>query len=65
MDNNTLQNNKKTIVTYQEKYKKGNMINKKEMLRLITENIDKITIEMRERTTYSDKTEEIVISVRY
>lgn len=55
----------KTKVTYQEKYKKGNVINKKEMLRLITENIDKITIEMRERTAYSDKTEEIVISVRY
>jgi hypothetical protein len=55
----------KTKVTYQEKYKKGNVINKKEMLRLITENIDKITIEIRERTAYSDKTEEIVISVRY
>lgn len=55
----------KVTINYQEKYKKGNVINKKEMLRLITENIDKITIEMRERTAYSDKTEEIVISVRY
>jgi hypothetical protein len=55
----------KPKLVYQEKYKKGNVINKTEMLRLITENIDKITIEMRERTAYSDKTEEIVISVRY
>lgn len=56
---------KKTKVNHQEKYKKGNVINKNEMLRLITENIDKITIEMRERTAYSDNTEEIIISVRY
>ncbi len=55
----------KAKLTYQEKYKKGNVVNKKEILRLITENIDKITIEMRERTAYSDKTEEMVISVRY
>lgn len=56
---------KKASIVYQEKYIKGNVINKHEMLRLITENIDKITIEMRERTSYSDKTEGIVIEVRY
>lgn len=55
----------KATINYQEKYGKGNVINKNEMLRLISENIDKITIEMRERTAYSDKTEEIVISVRF
>ena len=55
----------KPKLIYQKKYKKGNVINKKEMLKLITENIDKITIEMRERTKYSDDTEEIIISVRY
>lgn len=57
--------NPKATIVYQEKYYKGNVINKQEMLRLISENIDKITMEMRERTAYSDKTEEIVISVRY
>jgi hypothetical protein len=56
---------KKASIVYQEKYKKGSVINKQEMLRLITENIDKIIIEMRERTVYSDKTEGIVIEVRF
>lgn len=56
---------KKASIVYQEKYKKGNVINKQEMLRSITENFDKITIEMRERTAYSDKTEGIVIEIRY
>lgn len=55
----------KAKLTYQEKYKKGNVVNKREILRMITENIDKITIELRERTAYDDKTEEMVISVRY
>ncbi len=55
----------KVTIIYQEKYKKGNVINKQEMLRVIKQNIDKITIEMRERTKYSDETEEMVISVRY
>lgn len=55
----------KVTINYQEKYKKGNVINKNEVLRLITENIDKITIEMRSRTAFSDETEEMVISIRY
>jgi hypothetical protein len=55
----------KTTIKYQEKYYKGTVIDKEEILRLISDNIDKITIEIRERTAYSDKTEEIVISVRY
>ena len=55
----------KAKLTHQEKYKKGNVVNKKEILRMITENIDKITIELRERTAYSDKTEEMIISIRY
>lgn len=55
----------KTTINYQEKYKKGNRISKEEVLRLMTENIEKIRVELRERTAYSDNTEEIVISVRY
>lgn len=55
----------KVSINYQEKYKKGVVVDKNEILRLISENINEITIEMRERTAYSDKTEEIIISVRY
>lgn len=55
--------NPKIIV--KAKYKKGNVINKHNMLKLINDNIDKITIEMRERTVYLDNTEEIIISVKY
>jgi hypothetical protein len=49
-------NRAKTMVMCQEKYRKGTIINKKEMKRLIDENFDKITMEMRERTKYSDGT---------
>lgn len=55
----------KTTIKLQEKYKKGVNINKPEVVKLITENIDKITMELRERTAYSDNTEELVISIRY
>ncbi len=55
----------KVTINLREKYKKGTVVNKQEVLRLISENIDKITIEMRERTAYSDNTEELTISIRY
>jgi hypothetical protein len=55
----------KVSIVYQEKYKKGNIINKDEMKRLINDNIDAIKMEMRERTKYSDGTEGITIEVRY
>lgn len=55
----------KTKVVYQEKYNKGCTINKSEMKRLIDENINTITMEIRERKKYSDNTEGIVIEVRY
>jgi len=58
---------KQTIpkVVYQENYNKGSIINKNEMKRLIDENFDKIIMEIRQRTKYSDGTEGIVIEVRY
>lgn len=55
----------KAKVVYQEKYNKGCTINKSEMKRLIDENLNKITMEIRERKKYSDNTEGIVIEVRY
>jgi len=55
----------KTKVVYKENYNKGTIINKTEMKRLIDENFDKITMEIRQRTKYSDDTEGIVIEVRY
>ena len=55
----------KVTINLREKYKKGSVINKQEILRMVTENIDKIIIELRERTAYSDNTEEVVISIRY
>lgn len=55
----------KVTINAQEKYKKGVNINKQEVLRLLTENLDKITLEIRERTAYSDNTEELIISIRY
>jgi hypothetical protein len=55
----------KVTIKLQEKYKKGVNINKQEVLRMVTENLDKITMEVRERTAYSDNTEELIISIRY
>lgn len=51
-------------IMYREKYNKGCEINKNEIHRLISENIHKIKVELRERTKYSDNTEEIVVSIR-
>ena len=55
----------KSKVEYQENYNKGTVVNKGEMKRLIDENFDKIVMEIRQRTRYSDDTEGIVIEVRY
>lgn len=55
----------KAKAIYQEKYKKGTMVDKNEVKRLIDENIDKITMEMKERSKYSDGTEGIVIEIRF
>lgn len=55
---------KKVSITYQEKYKKGSIIDKQEILNFITENIDNITIEIREITKYSDKKESMVIYIK-
>ena len=54
---------KKVSITYQEKYKRGSVIDEQEMLKFITENIDNITIEIREVTKYSDKKESMVIYI--
>lgn len=56
---------KKSKIVYQEKYNKGSVIDKHEVKRLLNENLDKIVIEIRERTIYSDDTEGIVIELRF
>jgi hypothetical protein len=55
----------KTKVVYQESYNKGSIINKSEVKRLIEENFDKIVMEIKQRTKYSDDTEGIVVEIRY
>ena len=55
----------KTVVTYQEKYKKGVFVNKEEVKRMIDDNIEKMTMEMKERKKYSDGTEGLVLEIRY
>jgi len=55
----------KTTIVYQEKYKKGVFLNKEEVKRMIDENIDKMSMEMRERKKYSDGTEGLVLEIRY
>ena len=55
----------KTVITYQEKYKKGVFVNKEEVKRMIDDNIDKMTMEMKERKKYSDGTEGLVLEIRY
>lgn len=56
----------KAKIVYQEKYKKGQVVmNNAETLRMLEENIKDIVATMRERTKYSDGTEEIVLSIRY
>ncbi len=55
----------KDEIQYQENYKKGNVINKNEIKRMIDENIEAIIITMSKRTKYKDGTEGIVIEVRF
>jgi len=56
---------KKSKIVYQEKYKKGSVVNKHEVKRILDENLDKILVEIRERTKYSDNTEGIVVELRF
>jgi hypothetical protein len=55
----------KTKVIYQENYKAGIVIDKFELKRLIDENLHKIRMEIKQRTKYSDETEEIVVKIRF
>lgn len=53
----------KPKIVYREKYYNGTVVNKSEIQRLINENIDKITMEIKERTKYQDGKETIVIKI--
>lgn len=53
----------KPKIVYREKYYNGTVVNKSEIQRLINENIDKITMEIKERTKYQDGKEIIVIKI--
>ena len=53
----------KPKIVYREKYYNGTAVNKSEIQRLINENIDKITTEIKERTKYQDGKESIVIKI--
>ena len=53
----------KPKIVYREKYYNGTAVNKSEIQRLINENIDKITTEIKERTKYQDGKETIVIKI--
>lgn len=55
---------KKNNIKYQENYIKGCYIDKKEIKRIIDENFDKIVIEIRQRTIYSDDKEGILIEIK-
>lgn len=55
----------KSKIIYREKYYKGNVVNSLEIKRMVDENIDDMTMEMRERTKYVDGTEGIVVELRY
>lgn len=55
----------KITIVYQEKYKKGVFLNKEEVKRMIDDNIDKMTMDMKERKKYSDGTEGLVLEIRY
>lgn len=56
---------KNNKIVYQEKYKKGSVVNKHEVKRILDENLDKIVVEIRERTKYSDDTEGLVVEIRF
>jgi hypothetical protein len=55
----------KPRVILQEKYKKGVVVDKNEIKRMVDENIEKIVVEIRETLKYSDGTEGIVIEIRF
>ena len=55
----------KNSITYQETYKKGTVVDKLEIKKMLDDNIDNIVVEMRERTKYSDGIEGIVIELKF
>jgi len=56
---------KKRKIFYQEKYKKGIVIDKNEIKKIFDDNFDDIIIEIREKIIYSDKTEGVVIELKF
>jgi hypothetical protein len=54
----------KRKMTYQEKYKKGVILDPEEIKDIINDNIDNIRIELISRSVYDDNTEEMIISIK-
>jgi hypothetical protein len=48
-----------------EKYRKGTFVDKRQILKLMTDNINRLSIEARERTISTDNGESIVIEVHF
>jgi hypothetical protein len=55
---------KKPKMILQEKYKKGVIANKSEIKRLVDDNFEKITMELRETIKYDDGSESVVVEIR-
>lgn len=58
-----MSSNKKLI--YQEKYRKGTFINERKILKLLTDNINKVSIEIRQKTISTDKGESLLIEIHF
>lgn len=50
---------------YLEKYRKGTFVDKRQILKLMTDNIDKLSIEARQKTISTDKGESLVIEIHF
>lgn len=54
----------KSHETYKEKYKKGTTVDTNSVLKILNENKDKLVIELRERSIYSDDSLSMLIHVK-
>lgn len=46
-------------------YKKPEILNKEEIIKMISEKPDNITMEIKGKNKYTDNTQELIISIKY
>lgn len=56
---------KKAHISLRGIYKNPEILNKEEIIKMISEKPDNVTMEIKEKNKYSDDTQELIISIKY